>query len=302
MAQPRRVDSRRFYLLTRRCTQRQFWLRPDSEVNQIWRYCLAEAAARYRIEVVFTTVMSNHVHTVVYDRDDEMPRVIQFIEHLHKMVARCVNSLRGRWENLWASEPASIVELKTPDDVMAKLVYVATNPVKANLVERVEHWPGINAFADFVNDRVMRVDRPRWFFRRGGKMPASVTLRYVVPPELGDAAGVRAKLCELVRAEESLMLFARRREGRRVLGRRAVLRQRCSDRPDSVEPRRGLNPRIAARSHWVRIGALRGLREFQQAYRDARAALVKGEPAVFPAGTYWLRRFAGVKVAAPPPQ
>ncbi len=302
MPQARQVVKRRFYLLTRRCTQRQFWLRPDSELNQIWRYCLAEAAERFKIEILFTTVMSNHVHTVVYDRGARMPHVIEFIEHVHKMVARCVNSLRGRWENLWASEPASILALTTPGDVIAKLVYAAINPVKDHLVERVEHWPGVNAFSDFVNDRVTHVQRPRHFFRPDGKMPASVTLRYVVPPELGDDAEVRALVRELVRTEEKQLLAARRRTGVRVLGRRAVLHQRCSDRPDSVEPRRNLNPRVAARSRWVRIGALSGLREFQVAYQEARAALLRGAPAVFPHGTYWLRRFAGVQVADPPPQ
>ncbi len=300
MAKARQVLPRRFYLLTRRCTQRQFWLRPDSEVNQIWRYCLAEAATRHDIDVVFTTVMSNHVHTVVYDRQARRPKVIEFIEHLHKLVARCVNSLRGRWENLWASERTSIVHLKTPEDVMAKMVYAATNPVKDNLVERVEHWPGVNAYTDFVNDRAVQVERPRRFFQPNGKMPASVTLRYVVPPELGDAAEVRARLRELVRAEEAQLLLARRRGGRRVLGRRAVLRQRCSEQPASAAPRRGINPQVAARSQWVRIGALRGLREFQVSYRIALEAFRRRKPAVFPAGTYWMHRFAGAQVAEPP--
>ncbi len=301
MPKPRQVLPKRFYLLTRRCTQRQFWLRPDSEINQIWRYCLAEAASRCHIDVVFTTVMSNHVHTVVFDRDEKTPHVIEFIERLHKLVARCVNSLRGRWENLWASESTSIVALTSREDVLAKMAYAATNPVKDNLVERVEHWPGVNAFSDFVNDRSTRVERPRRFFRRNGKMPAAITLRYVVPPELGEAGKVRAELREMVRAEEALLLRARRRIGGRVLGRRAVLRQRCSERPASVEPRRGLDPRVSARSRWVRQGALRDLKEFQRAYQDAREALLRREPAVFPAGTYWLRRFAAVQVAESPP-
>lgn len=301
MTDARRVLPKRFYMLTRRCTQRQFWLRPDDEVNQIWRYCLAEAATRYGIDVVFTSVMSNHHHTIVVDRHNSMPRVIEFMEHLHKEVAKCVNALRGRWENLWASERPSVVELKEPADVMAKLLYAAINPVAARLVERVHHWPGVNAFTDFINDRCVRVERPRHFFRPNGKMPKSVTLRYAVPPELGSAAEVRTALREAVNAEEARLLAERRRHGRCVVGRRAVLRQRCSEQPWSREPRRELNPRIAARSRWTRLGALRGNRAFQEAYRAARASWLHGKPAVFPAGTYWLRRFAGVQVAQGPP-
>jgi hypothetical protein len=34
-----------------------------------------------------------------------------------------------------------VVRLVGRDDVMDKLVYTATNPVKDGLVDRVDHWP-----------------------------------------------------------------------------------------------------------------------------------------------------------------
>ncbi|MCA9676821.1 MAG: hypothetical protein KC464_17435, partial [Myxococcales bacterium] len=70
--------------------------------------------------------------------------------------------------------------------------------------------------------------------------------------------------------------------------------------PTSREPRRGLQPRVAARSVWARIEALQRNRAFIDAYRAARAAWLAGLDAVFPPGTYWLRRFASVVVAEPP--
>jgi REP element-mobilizing transposase RayT len=297
MTLARQIIPGRFYLLTRRCTQRQFWLRPDAETRQTWLYCLGVAAERCRIDIVFTTVLSNHHHTIVFDR---FATISEFTEHLHKLVARAMNALRGRWENLWASEQASLVHLVDPADVMAKLVYAATNPVKDHLVERVHHWPGVNAFSDFVNDRTVRVTRPRHFFRPDGPLPSAASLRFVVPAELSDAATVRAALRDAVHAREQELIAERRRTGRRVLGRRAVLRQDCDARPTSVEPRRGLDPRVAARSKWARIGALCGLRAYRDAYRDARKALLAGTPAVFPLGTYWLRRFANVQVVVDP--
>ncbi len=301
MTDPRQVLPWQCYMLTRRCTQRQLWLRPDEDMNQIWSYCLAEAAAHHDVDVVFTSVMSNHHHTIVMDRHSHEPNVIDFATRLHRHVAKCVNELRGRSENLWASEQMSLVALQEHGDVMSKMVYAATNPVAAKLVERVHHWPGVNAFADVVNDRSTVVKRPRCFFRPDGDMPEEVTLRYVLPPELGKPSEVRATLRAMVQAEEATLLRERRLHGRCVLGRRAVLRQRCSDTPVSREPRGELRPHIAARSRWTRLGALRGLREFRKAYRDARAALVAGEQAEFPPGTYWLRRFAGVRVAQGPP-
>jgi len=44
------------YMITRRCTQRQFLMRPDGETNNAYVYCLAVAARRFRIEVYSTTI------------------------------------------------------------------------------------------------------------------------------------------------------------------------------------------------------------------------------------------------------
>src|ERR1700759_2762570 len=64
MSLPREVVPGRFYMTPRRCTQRQFLLRPDEETNNAFLYCLAEAAQRFDIAVLLTCAMSNHHHTV----------------------------------------------------------------------------------------------------------------------------------------------------------------------------------------------------------------------------------------------
>src|SRR5439155_14652909 len=117
MSLPRQVVPGRFYLITRRCTQRAFLLRPDRETNNAFTYCLAEAAARFGITVLMACAMSNHHHTVIYDRFGNYP---EFLEHFHKMLARCQNALRGRWENFWASGQCSVVHLVDLADVIRK--------------------------------------------------------------------------------------------------------------------------------------------------------------------------------------
>jgi putative transposase len=77
-----------------------------------------------------------------------------------------------------------------------------------------------------------------------------------------------------------------------------ILRQAWRDCPASRAPRRNLRPRIAARSQWSRIEAIRRNRESLTAYRDARARWVVGDAIPFPVGTYWLRRFAHVPLAS----
>jgi REP element-mobilizing transposase RayT len=295
MSLPREVVPGRFYLLTRRCTQRQFLLRPDADTNNAFVYCLAEAAERFAIDVVLTCAMSNHHHTVIFDRLGAYPA---FLEHFHKMLARSGNALRGRWENFWSAEQACVVRLVDAEDVMRKLAYTATNPVKDGLVEKVHHWPGINGFTALVAGRPLRATRPRHFFRPDGPMPEAVTLRFVIPPELGDARDVERELASRVAAVEASVAAERRRSGARVLGRRAVLAQSWRGYPAGHEPRRNLRPRVAAHSRWSRIEALLRNREFLVAYRDARRRWIAGHAAVFPPGTYWLRRFAVVPLAA----
>ena len=295
MTLPREVIPGRFYMVTRRCTQRQLLLRPDPETNNAFIYCLADAAQRFGIDVLLPSAMSNHHHTVIYDRHGTLPA---FTEHFHKLLAKCQNALRGRWENLWASEPVCVVHLVDSADVMRKLVYAATNPVKDRLVERVHHWPGVNGLAALLGRRPLHATRPRHFFRPEGTMPAAVTLPLGLPPELGDPEQFLDELRQQVAAAEAAVAVERRRTGAGVLGRRTIQRQSWRDSPVSREPRRQLRPRVAARSQWSRIEALLRNREFLAAYREARDRWIAGEAIAFPIGTYWLRRFAHVPLAS----
>ena len=119
----------------------------------------------------------------------------------------------------------------------------------------------------------------------------------MIPSELGPEAELLAELRERVQAVEEAFAAERRRTGRRVYGRRAVREQSWRDQPSSVEPRRSLRPRVAARSVWVRIEALQRNRAFLAAYATAREAWLHGATVTFPQGTYWLRRFANVRIA-----
>lgn len=85
-------------------------------------------------------------------------------------------------------------------DVLDKLVYAATNPVKDGLVQRVHHWPGVNGLSALLDRRPITVERPRHFFRAMGTMPAEVMLCLVIPPELGDSDEVRRVLRERIAA------------------------------------------------------------------------------------------------------
>jgi putative transposase len=116
------------------------------------------------------------------------------------------------------SEQVCVVHLVDSVDVMRKLVYAATNPVKDRLVERVHHWPGVNGLAALLGQRPLRATRPRHFFRPDGTLPEAVTVQLGLPPELGDPDQFLAELRQQVAAVEAAVAAERRRTGARVLG------------------------------------------------------------------------------------
>jgi REP element-mobilizing transposase RayT len=297
MTLPRPVTPGRLLFITRRCTQRTFLLRPDDETNNAFTYLLAEAAQRFEIDIILSQMMSNHHHTALYDRHG---RYVEFTQHFHRLMAASQNVLRSRWENLWAAEEPCIVEVMTVDDLLDKLVYIATNPVKDGLVDKVHHWPGPKFVHALRTGAPMRAHRPRYYFRTDGPMPAEAELWLKLPDMIENRAEYLAELERRIAASEDEYARERRATGRRVMGRAAVKQQAWRNRPRSPEPHGELRPRVAARNKWLRIMALQRNREWQAEYRHARERWLAGEDVAFPYGTYWLKRFGNVTVQPPP--
>lgn len=102
---------------------------------------------------------------------------------------------------------------------------------------------------------------------------------------------------EHVDQAEAAAKAERLEKGIKLVGRKAVLRQHWNDTPNTREPRRGLSPRVACRNKWARIETLQRNQAFLDQYRGARADHLAGRGALFPAGTWWLCRYGGLKSA-----
>jgi putative transposase len=83
MTLPRQVVPGRDYMITRRCSERRFFLRPDEDTNNAFIYCLGLAAIRANVQVTFSVAMSNHHHTGIHDADGNFPI---FTEHFHGLL------------------------------------------------------------------------------------------------------------------------------------------------------------------------------------------------------------------------
>jgi hypothetical protein len=237
---------------------------------------------------------------------DPRGRLPAFLEHLHKMLAKALNVRWSRWENLWSSEETCATYLPTAEDVFDKVVYVLANPIADDLVERVGDWPGCSSLSHIGGVRT-RHERPLAYFRStGSTMADRVELRAVLPPCVAareSVAAWAARVRAAVAAKERGARDERLREGRRVLGRKVVLRASAFACPSTPAPRRNLRPALACKERERRIVELVRLREFRRAHEGARRRFVAGERLVdFPPGTYrmraWGARCAPFPVAA----
>ncbi len=297
MSLPRPILPNTRYLVTRRVAHRQFLLRPNETTNQIVLYAIAYAAMVTGVLVHALVAMSNHIHPVVSDPLGKLPL---FLQHFHRLVACCMNESIGRSEAFWSSDAPSIVALETDDDVIDKIAYAIANPVAAGLVEDPAEWPGVITPVCGIR---MEVSRPDVFFRKNGKMPASIELN-VVPPELASCGDVHAVIARLRDALDEKLGVARTavaESGRGFLGPDGVLSASRSDSASTPEPLHTRRPRIAARRIERRKDAIDRLRAFHSSYATALRAWRAGNRTVmFPPGTYAMRVRHGVRVDTAP--
>ncbi len=293
---PRYIVPGATYLVTRRCTQRELLLNPSKLVNLIFKFVLAVAAARYGVLVHAACVMGNHYHLVLTDPRAHLP---EFSRLLDGVVAKAMNALYGRWENFWKPYSYSAVTLETPEDIIEKVAYTLANPAAAALVERGKQWPGVWSDPRWAGGPGELVERPGHYFAADGSMPKAETLIFSTPPGFASTEDFRAKVITRLDEIEGELAAERRSSGVTVMGAGRVRKQKHTHRPTAGEPRRALNPRIAARDPSTRFAALERLMRFLGEYRDALVRYCGGERrVVFPDGTYLMRVRFGVFCAS----
>jgi len=286
-------------MVTRRCAQRTFLLKPKKRHNQAWEYILAYAAKVARVQLLWTAVESNHHHTGVYDPHGN---ISIFARELHRLVAKHHNSSFGRFEHFWAPGPPSLLRLVGTEDILDKLVYSLTNPVKDHLVAKIRHWPGVLTQPNRLCS-TRTVKRPKHYFRKNGPMPETIELTFHKPPGFESMSDddFRALVGQRVASTEKHAAEQRNASGQRVLGRRRILKQHHDESPSSYAKHFKLNPRIASKNKWRRVEALRRSKQFVTDYREALVRWRAGvRDVLFPYGTNMMRHHHGVHCCPAP--
>src|SRR5690554_4138067 len=296
MTRPRRHLAGQVVSITRRCLEGRFFMRPDGTMNAIAAYAFARAAQLNGVKIHAIVVMSNHVHIVL---TDVKARRSAFMRDAMSLISRARNWDLGRPENFWGRGSYCETVLLERDAQERKLLYTILNPVKADLVERVEEWPG---FMILPRDwgKTMKVPKPDTFF--GPDLPDIIELTPERPAGYDSMSPEEliAHFAGLIREGEDELGSARRLKKKRVLGVKRVLKTNPLSRPSKPLPRRKLRPRFASKVPEILIAAIARERAFQIAYRRERERWLKGKKGVvFPCGTVWLRRNSPVKCRDP---
>lgn len=287
MTLPRQVLPGTTYLVTRRCLERRFFLRPSPRTNATLGYLLAAAAARHGILLHAFCALSNHLHLVLTDPAGTLPA---FKRDLDGLVARAINAQLGRRDHFWCQGSYSAVALEDDAAVLEKIVYVLANPVAAGLVRHADDWPGLWSDPHLVGRSSAPTRRPTGFFREHGPLPGEAPLQLHLPPGVASVIEFLAAVTPLLREAEDRAAAALAAAGRSFSGAARVLAQHPTARPPSQDPRPSLRPRFATRNAERRIAAVDRLRRFLLGHAEALAAWREGRrDFVFPAGTYLMR-------------
>ncbi len=285
---PRQILPGATYLITRRCTQRQFLLRPDERVNCAVLYCLAYAAEKTGLKIHAFATLSNHYHLIATDPDC---RNSEFLQRFHLLLARCLNALRGRLGSVFDCSGPSCVRAIESEDVLRQLVYTFCNPVSSGLVPTAKEWPGVRSDPSQFGTTVY-AEKPGWFF--SDLMPDVVALEIEPPPCYSecDLDEFKAEIERAVAEREAVCRKRIEKSKSGFLGAKRARNQSPTDSPQGYEKRWKLSPTIQAKRPEPRIEELRALVAFRNCYRVALRQYRDGvKDVVFPAGTYWMRVF-----------
>jgi putative transposase len=289
---PRRVVPGTTYKITRRTVERQFFLRPSPEVNEIVSYALASAVLQHGMLLHAWVAMANHPHVEGTDVRGVLPA---FLHDFHREVALALKALHGLPECVWARCSTSAVELHGQGAQVEAALYTMLNPVVAGLVEHAADWPGA---IWLPGQRELVVRRPDVWFSKD--RPEVLRVPIVPPPAwTGTEDEWHEHMAERLAEREATLRKERVRAGRAVLGRQRMLQKKITDRPwtkESTEPTR--NPVLASGGDpGLMVALVAQLRAWRRAYIEARDRWRTDKTAVFPLGTWWKAVHDGAAIA-----
>lgn len=134
--------------LTHRCHDRKFLLKFECDRKR-WRHWLFQARKRYNLTVLNYIVTSNHIHLLVRDDDNNVPKSMQLISG---RTAQEYNLRKSRHGAFWEDRYFATA-IATDHHFIRCLVYIDLNMVRAGVVQHPAQWP-VSGYNDIQYPRM----------------------------------------------------------------------------------------------------------------------------------------------------
>ena len=137
------------YEQTQRTVDRQFLFAPIPGVRNAIGASAARALQKHPVKLFWLEVNSNHEHigiAALSGRKEHIENLVHFKRTYHRLLAEEINRLHDRSGAIF-STTARTTECLDDESCEAQMFYALLNPVKDNLVERVEHWQGFSSYS-----------------------------------------------------------------------------------------------------------------------------------------------------------
>jgi REP element-mobilizing transposase RayT len=281
--------------VTCRTLQARFLRRPSKRLCDIFFGVIARSQRLYPVEIHAVVCLSTHYHLLVTPRDTQ--QLARFMDFFQGLLARKAGRLHHWWGTFWARRYDMIPVSDEPEAQVARLRYILENGCKENLVARPGDWPGPNCVRALTHGEplqgIWHDQTSEYEARRRGEtaryhdfrseetivLEPAPCWRHLAPRE------IQERVCHMVREVEEETAERHRRNGTRVLGRKAVRQVHPHDSPES--PKRGPKPAVHAATREVREAMKQAYREFAELFRAAAQDFSDGVKRVtFPPGSF----------------
>lgn len=133
--------------LTHRCHDRKFLLKFERDRKR-WRHWLFKARKKYNLSVLNYIVTSNHIHLLVRDNGNNIPKSMQLIAGRTAQEYNRRKCRRGAfWEDRYFA-----TAIATDHHFIRCLVYIDLNMVRAGVVQHPDQW-SVSGYHDIQQPR-----------------------------------------------------------------------------------------------------------------------------------------------------
>ncbi len=260
-------------------------------IRELFGFLIGKAAKKYKVQFHAGSQLFDHYHLDVTDVQGVLPL---FKAYLHSLIARAINSIRGRTGDFWNRRGSCDTVRDNDEAAIGDLVYTDANAVKHGLVKWAELWPGFTSAGwAFGETRTFKRPNIAFFDQDGGHWPNEVKLTRVKPPCLRDYSDADATqlLRNLVRMRSLEKQGEMKAENRRFKQPLKLAKVKWWKSANSEEKNFTVAPKVATSCQWRRLAMLQRDREWERQYAEADEAFARGKRDVeYPTGT-WLMSF-----------